>query len=65
MTLSAYMAVAATEDRALLNPNNYSSWLKLRRIQSWINRFLGNCQKHKTERTSGELEADELKKAEI
>ena len=42
----------------------YSSWLKLRRITAWVNRFITNCQKQK-ERTSGELQTDELKVAEV
>ena len=43
--------------------NNYSSWLKLRRIQAWINRFVENCQKKRLDRISSELMVDELKKA--
>ena len=27
-----------------VDPRRYSTWLKLRRIQSWINRFIQNCQ---------------------
>ena len=46
-----------------LVPNNYSSWLKLRRIQAWINRFVENCQKKRLDRMAGELMVDELKKA--
>ena len=47
------------------DPRRYSSWLKLRRIQSWTNRFIQICQRSNADRTSGELLADKLKKAEI
>ena len=48
-----------------LVPTNYSSWLKLRRIKAWINRFVENCQKKRLGRISGGLMVDELMKAEI
>ena len=48
-----------------VDPRRYSTWLKLRRIQSWINRFIQNSQMQNADRTSGELLADELKKTEI
>ena len=48
-----------------VDPSGYSSLLKLRRVQSWTNRFIQNCQRPKADRTSGELLADVLEKAEI
>ena len=48
-----------------MDPSRYSSWLKLRKIQAWVNRSIENLQKSKGERTSGELSADELNRAEI
>ena len=48
-----------------LDPTYYSSWLKLRRIQAWVNRFIENCRRKTADRMSGELMVDELKKAEI
>ena len=42
-----------------VHPHLYSSWLKLRRITDWMNRFITNCQRQKEERTSGELQTDE------
>lgn len=48
-----------------LDPSHYSSWLKVRRIQAWVNRFIENCQRKNVDRMSGELVVDELKKAEI
>ena len=48
-----------------VDPHLYSSWLKLRRITAWVNRFITNCQKQKEERTSGELQIDELNVAEV
>ena len=50
---------------SLLAPHRYSSWLKLKRIQAWINRFFGNCQRKGTGRISRELTVDELQQAEI
>ena len=48
-----------------VDPRHYSSWLKLRRIQAWVNRFIENSRKRSTEKKPGELIADERKKAEI
>ena len=50
---------------SLLAPHKYSSWLKLKRIQAWINRFVGNCQRKGTGRISRELTVDEPQQAEI
>ena len=61
-----YGFVTIAEDKPFpVDPRRYSSWLKLRRILSWVNRFIQNCQKPNTERTYEELLADELKNAEI
>ena len=59
------MTLDANEDTFPLDPSRYSSWLKLKRIQAWVTRFIENCQKPKTARTSGQLVADELKRAEV
>ena len=48
-----------------LDPTYYSSWLKSKRIQAWVNRFIENCRRQKGDRMSGELSVDEPKKAEI
>ena len=48
-----------------VDPKRYSSWLRLRRVQSWVNRFIENCQTPKSDRTTGKLLAVELKKAEL
>ena len=61
----AFVSVAAHEAQFLVDPSRYSSWLKLRRIQAWVNRFIENSQKLKRDRTFGELSADELNRAEI
>ena len=43
---ACHILVALAECVAFpLVSNNYSSWMKLRRIQAWINRFVENCQK--------------------
>ena len=61
---SVFMTLDANEDTFPLDPSRYSSWLK-KRIQAWVTRFIENCQKPKTARTSGQLVADELKRAEV
>ena len=65
-TDETYGFVTIVERRVLpVDPRRYSTWLKLRQIQSWINRFIQNCQWQNADRTLEELLADELKKAEI
>ena len=48
-----------------VDPRHYSSWLKLKIIQAWVNRFTEYSRKRSAEKKPGELIADELKKAEI
>ncbi|MCG8047968.1 MAG: hypothetical protein N0E48_20505 [Candidatus Thiodiazotropha endolucinida] len=59
--------VTTVENNTLftVDPHLYSSWLKLRRVTAWVNRLISNCQKQREERTSGELQTDEIKVAEI
>ena len=58
--------LASTECVAFtVEPTRYSSWLRLRRVQAWVSRFIENCRRKSANRTSGELMTDELKKAEI
>ena len=58
--------VALTDgDCGPLDPTHYSSWLKLRRIRAWVNRFVQDCKKKPAARIIGELIADELKRAEV
>ena len=47
------------------DPTNYSSWLRLRRIVAWVNRFIENCKRDAAIRMAGELTADELKRSEV
>ena len=61
---SVFVSVANGSVDFPLRPCNYSSWLRLRRVMAWINRFIDNCGKQKVNRTTGELQADELKRAE-
>ena len=44
---SVFMTSDANEVTFPLDPSRYSSWLKLKRIQAWVNRFIENCQKPK------------------
>ena len=64
-TESVFVSVANADVELPLNPCNYSSWLRLRRVMAWVNRFIDNCGKQNEDRTSGELQADELKRAEL
>ena len=64
-TESVFVSVANVDVKLPLNPCNYSSWLRLRRVMAWVNRFIDNCGKQNVDRTSGELQADELKRAEL
>ena len=61
---STFVAVINENLNFPLNPSDYSSWLRLKRVLAWINRFVGNCSKGQENRTSGELTGDELKQAE-
>ena len=47
----AFVSVAAHESQFLVDPRRYFSWLKLKRIQAWVNRFIENSQKLKRDRT--------------
>ena len=62
---SMFMTSDANEDTQQLDPSRYSSWLNLKRIQAWVNRFIENCQKPKITWTYGQLEADKQKRAEV
>ena len=52
-----------------LDPTRHSSWLRIKRIFSWVNRFVDNCRRRISDRTLGELLGEllstELKRAEI
>ena len=48
-----------------IDSTRYSSWLKIKRILSWVNRFKDSCQRLKSDRTFGELIVSDLKRAEI
>ena len=62
---SVFVSISVRRLQVLVDPNRYSSWLKLKRIQAWVDRFIENCHKLKTDRMTGELSADELNQAEI
>lgn len=48
-----------------LNPEHFSSWLRLIRVRSWINRFVENCRLKSDLRRKGGLSVDEIEEAEI
>ena len=47
-----------------LVPETYSCWLRLIRVYAWMLRFVYNISKGKDSKITGELNADEIKKAE-
>ena len=62
---SVCIVVTGNEDNFPLEPCNYSSILRLKRVLAWINRFVDNNRKLKENRTSIELLSDELQRAEV
>ena len=62
---SVCMVVTGNEDNFPLKPRDYSSFLRLKRVLAWINRFVDNGRKQKENRTSGELLSEELKRAKV
>ena len=63
----AYLTVTLGADNLNfpLDPSHLSSWLRLRRVLSWVHRFINNCQKFRTDREYGELLSSELKNAKL
>ena len=63
----AYLTVTLGADNLNFppDPGHFSSWLRLRRVLSWVYRFINNCQKFWTDREYGELLSSELKNAEL
>ena len=47
-----------------LDPKRYSSWTRLLRVFSWVNRFINNCVEDKEQRVKGGLTLNELNDAE-
>ena len=47
-----------------LDPENHSSWLHLKRVLAWVNRFINNCRSIKELRQKGELQPCEIQEAE-
>ena len=47
-----------------LDPYRHSSWLKIKRILAWVNRFIDNCRRLASDRTAGELRSSELIRSE-
>ena len=48
-----------------LDPTRFSSWLRLKRIRSWVNRFIHNYKQQKDKRTKEELTSEEIGDSEI
>ena len=47
-----------------LDSTRVSSWLRLKRVRAWINRFMNNCKQPKDKRTNGELTSEEISDSE-
>ena len=47
-----------------LNPERFSTWLRLVRVRAWINRFKGNLRTKDADRCKGELQPLEIEEAE-
>ncbi|XP_064637173.1 uncharacterized protein LOC135493627 [Lineus longissimus] len=47
-----------------LDPSNFSNWMRLVRVNAWVNRFLDNCSLVPHCRVKGELKPDEVQLAE-
>ena len=58
-----WTVISAHEDDQLwrLDPERFSSWTKLVRIQAWVRRFIDNCRSP----NRGELKAEEIEDAAI
>lgn len=48
-----------------LHPSNWSSWLRLTRVCSWIVRFVNNCRSPDQERHRGPLSPEEVEHVQI
>ena len=46
------------------NPNRFSNWNKLVRVNGWVSRFLNNSRSTKDQRKRGSLDVDELQESE-
>ena len=62
---SVFVTFAYDEADFPLRPNKFPSWLRLKRVLAWVNRFIGNSSKRSEHRLTGELLSDELKQVEI
>ena len=60
-----FVATVEPTDKFTVDPHRYLSWLRLKRVAAWVNRFTHNCQKSREDRIIGELQPHELKMAEV
>ena len=44
---SVFMSTSSRVSQVPVDPCRCSSWLKLKRIQAWVDRFIENCKKNK------------------
>ena len=47
-----------------LNPLRNTSWERLKRIMTWVIRFIENCSKQQAFRQAGELTSNDMKETE-
>ena len=48
-----------------IDPQRYSSWLRLKRVLAWVHCFIDNCQMGKVNRISEKHHTNELRVAEV
>ena len=53
-----------SNDESHLNPVRYSNWVRLVRVQTYVQRFINNCRVPPEERKTGELTVNEMKDEE-
>lgn len=62
---SVSVGTTLDEDRWRLTPERYSSLNRIKIVQAWVNRFIGNCRATSQERQKGELSLTETEEAEV
>ena len=59
------MHISSRIEAWIVQPSKYSKWLRLVRVNAWIERFIHNCCSPKELKYIGELTAEEIDDAEI
>ena len=62
---TSQIEVSKQDNRNSLDPRNFSSWKRLKRVQAWVRRFIKNCRLPREERQSGELTPEGITEEQI